>query len=271
MKRLFVALSPALLVLLLVAAAVGAGAASSSRAPILSPHRTSRGETDSLNWAGYAVYKTGGSSMKFKDVRGSWVQPAGTCAKKSSTLAAFYVGIDGYTIADPSSKTVEQIGTEVDCSHGTAVHYAWYEMYPNPPVYLDTGDYPVAPGDTITAEVTYSSGSSFTLTLDSDHTGGSWPFTVTLDAPVSTVRTTAEWIAEMPATGGHYWPLTNFGSITFSGASVTNDGDHTGNIADTTWNNDQITLVKRGRGSTVACTGALTGGSSFTVTYGGCS
>ena len=90
--------------------------------------------------------------MTFSHVAAHWTQPdvVGSCPKKKLQLAAFFVGIDGY-----NSGTVEQIGTEVDCVNGAPTHYAWYEMYPAPPVILDCT---VDGGDTITAAVTYNSG-----------------------------------------------------------------------------------------------------------------
>src|ERR671922_218395 len=61
----------------------------------------------SSNWAGYAA---SGSNGTFTSASASWTQPAGKCTG-GSTYAAFWVGLDGYT-----SSTVEQVGTEVDCS-----------------------------------------------------------------------------------------------------------------------------------------------------------
>ena len=61
----------------------------------------------SSNWAGYAATGAAGS---FTSVSASWTQPTASCAS-GSQYAAFWVGLDGYT-----SKTVEQIGTEADCT-----------------------------------------------------------------------------------------------------------------------------------------------------------
>jgi Peptidase A4 family len=232
--------------------------------PVLGLQHVSHAASSSLNWAGYAVSN---EPMTFRDVSGSWTQPnVVSCPKKKTTLAAFFVGIDG---GIPSSTSVEQIGTEADCLGGVVTHFAWYEMYPAPPVNLSTTNYPVHPGDVLSAEVSYDSGTDqFTLALDNDCSCGQWPFSITLSAPVDAARTSAEWIAETPATGGHFWPLTNFGSVTFANASVTNDTPHTGDIDDGAWTADQINLVARRPNQTIATTSGLTnGGSSFTVTY----
>ena len=56
-----------------------------------------------------------------------------------SQYAAFWVGLDGY-----AGKTVEQIGTEADCTGPSPGYYAWYEVYPGAGVNFTN---PVSPGD----------------------------------------------------------------------------------------------------------------------------
>ncbi len=51
-------------------------------------------------------------------------RPAASCTSTTS-LAAFWVGIDGY-----SSGSVEQDGTLVECYRDVAYYYTWWEMYP---------------------------------------------------------------------------------------------------------------------------------------------
>ena len=67
------------------------------------------------NWAGYAV-----TGEKFTWVSASWIQPAATCSSKT-TYSSFWVGLDG-----DGSNSVEQTGSEVDCSGGRASYYGWY-------------------------------------------------------------------------------------------------------------------------------------------------
>ena len=91
--------------------------------PIIIHERHGKNAT-STNWSGYAVTGVSGSVT---NVKGSWVVPTVDCSKSPSTsYASFWVGIDGY-----SSNTVEQIGTDSDCSSGTPTYYAWYEFYPH--------------------------------------------------------------------------------------------------------------------------------------------
>lgn len=105
----------------------------------------------SLTWSGYAAFNS-----TFTDVKGSWTQPAATCNGKS-THSSFWLGLDGY-----DSSTVEQIGTEADCSKGKPVYYAWWELFPGAsrPINFFT----VTPGVTYTAEV-QTDGNDVTLTL----------------------------------------------------------------------------------------------------------
>ena len=122
-----------------------------------------RATSYSTNWSGYATYKTG---TTFTDVKGSWVQPSAACPSRKAQYSSFWVGIDGY-----NSGTVEQTGTDADCNgRNNPAYYAWYEMYPNPPVNLSMT---ITPGDTISAEVS-ASGNTFTLTIKDVTTGASF-------------------------------------------------------------------------------------------------
>jgi hypothetical protein len=169
-----------------------------------------KGQTivSSTNWSGYAATET---SSPFTGVSASWVQPAGRCGS-GDQYSAFWVGLDGY-----SSSTVEQTGSEVDCDGPFAEYYAWYEMYPAYPVYFND---PVKPGDHFTGTVTYqASTGDFDITL-ADSTEG-WTATAAQTLPGAT-RSSAEIIAEAPSSGtsGGVLPLTNFGTVNFSDATV---------------------------------------------------
>jgi Peptidase A4 family len=161
----------------------------------------------SSNWSGYAATST---ATQFTSVSSSWVQPDGNCSS-GDQYAAFWVGLDGY-----SSSTVEQTGSEVDCVGRTPRYYGWYEMYPGA-----SSDYsnPVSGGDRFTASVTYLGRNQFKLIL-SDTTKG-WTRTQT-QTLATAARSSAEVIAEAPcctARGGTL-PLTNFGTVNFTGASA---------------------------------------------------
>ena len=120
------------------------------------------------------------------------------------------MGLDGY-----SSSSVEQTGSEVDCSGRTPRYYSWYEMYPAYPVNFSNT---VRPGDHFTGSVTYTGGSKFTLKL-SDTTEG-WSHTVTKRLS-GAARSSAEVIVEAPCCiAGGYAPLADFGQVGFSGSTA---------------------------------------------------
>ena len=84
-----------------------------------------------------------GSNGTFTSVSSNWTEPVGHCGGAGGRYAAFWTGLDGYT-----SPTVEQIGTEVDCSGYFPRYYAWYEIYPGAAVNFTN---PVSPGDQFSA------------------------------------------------------------------------------------------------------------------------
>jgi len=199
----------------------------------------------SLNWSGYA-----NTGTTFKVVQGSWTQPAVTCGAGETSYAAFWVGIDGDT-----TNTVEQTGTDSDCSNGTPTYYAWYEMYPKFPVNLS---YPVAPGDALSASVSTNGSGNFTLTI-SDSTQH-WSFTTNQRLKKARLGS-AEWIAEAPSGAGGVLPLADFGTVTFTnctanGLSISNNP-----------NPDPITMVTNNNQVKAAPSSLNSSGTSFSVTW----
>ena len=211
-------------------------------APRIVLHDAGRNST-STNWSGYATTGT-----TYTDVKGSWTQPAGSCTS-STTYSSFWVGIDG-----DGTNTVEQTGSDVDCSGGTPVYYAWYEMYPAFPVnYSDT----VQAGDSFSAEVSASS-HTFTLTI-TDHTQG-WSHTVSKSSRKAK-KGSAEWIAEAPSSSGGVLPLTNFGTVSFSSCTAN------GVSISSNPNPDEIVMVTSGGTVKAQPSGLGSGGTSFSVTW----
>lgn len=191
----------ALVGVLAIAAALSATAGGGTPSIKHGPnHRITR--STSTNWSGYAV--TGG---RYTSVSASWRQPAATCS--GTAYSSFWVGLDGDT-----SNTVEQTGTDADCSGSTPRYYAWYEMYPKYPVNYSN---PVSPGDTLTASVTTNGSGSFTLTISDTSKG--WTRTTTARLK-SAKLASAEVIAEAPSSSGGVLPLANFGTVSFSGAKA---------------------------------------------------
>jgi len=186
---------------LVIAAAISAtagGATSTVRHGRM--HRITN--STSTNWSGYAV-----TGSRFTSVSASWTQPTAKCS--GTAYSSFWVGLDGDT-----SNTVEQTGTDADCSGSTPQYYAWYEMYPKFPVNLRGT---VRPGDHLSASVTTDGSGRFTLTI-TDSTQG---WTNTTNARLKSAKlASAEVIAEAPSSSGGVLPLANFGSVGFSAATA---------------------------------------------------
>lgn len=219
------------------------GPASHGTRPLIA-HGGPVNAASSTNWSGYAA-----TGRTYTKVSASWVEPTGTCSG-SAKYSSFWVGLDGF-----SSSSVEQTGSEVDCSGRTARYYSWYEMYPAFPVNFSNT---VRPGDHFTGSVTFNGGSSYTLVL-ADTTQG-WSHTV--NASLSgAANSSAEVIAEAPcctASGG-ILPLAHFSPVTFTNATA--NGSSIGNFSPT-----EIIMVNSS-GTAKDAISALSGGTSFTATW----
>jgi hypothetical protein len=252
-------LAPLLAVLLGAAVAPSAALAQQQQQPSVSS-----------NWAGYAAV-----NAKFSHIVGYWTAPTAACtAGSAATYSAFWVGIGGYST---NSNALEQIGTEADCTRsGTPVYSAWYELVPASPVTLKLQ---IAPGDQVKAAVTVN-GHKVSLQMRDMTTGATYGRKLSMSQPDIT---SAEWIAEAPSlcdssNSCSPLPLTDFGTVSFTGASATTAKGHTGTISDKAWVNQEIELqgdtsgrhrgynnVYSGSGATPT---ALTpDGSSFAVNY----
>jgi hypothetical protein len=195
-------------------------------------------QVESTNWSGYADTGSG-----FSKVTASWTEPTGVSSGRTTSLAAFWVGIDGY-----SSDTVEQDGTLIESYEGTLYYYDWWEIYPENDVQVVAN---VSPGDQITSTVTRS-GDSYTLSVtDSTHTADSFSTTQTYSGAADS---SAEWIAEAPSGSSGVYPLTDFGTWTDSSSAVT-EGSTSGVISSFT--DDEITMVNGSTGAVEAQPGAL--------------
>ena len=190
------------IVLAAVAAAVsGAATGTAAAAPHFGAHSFSGG-----NWGGYVSFGS------FTTATASWTEPSVSC-NSTNDLFAPWVGIDG-----DGSSTVEQTGVATDCSSGSPVYQAWYEMYPAAPVYYNNT---VAAGDSITATVTRTGTNTYQLVLK-DNTRG-WTQTVTKS--LSSRHYSAEAIIESPTdsypniSGGVKFTGVKFNGTNLAGTS----------------------------------------------------
>jgi hypothetical protein len=207
-------------------------------------HRWANSSSTSTNWSGYDITGSGATH-----VIGTWTQPSVTCSAGENSWSSPWVGLDGDT-----SNTVEQTGTDSDCSGGKPTFYAWYEMYPKGTVQITS--LRVQPGDSFTGEVTYSSG-TFTLSLTNNTTGQHFSTAI---ASKRASLASAEWIMEGPSKG----TLSNFGQVSFSGASATINGQ-TGSLSSFA-NPNAITMVTSS-GASRAVPSSISGQSSFSVAW----
>lgn len=208
----------------------------------------------STNWSGYTDT---GAANAFTAVSGSWVEPTATCGSGTS-LAAFWVGIDGISSADP---TVQQDGTIIECQSGHASYFDWWETYPGNAVQIEKS---VSPGDKITAKVTHSGSYAMSVT-DATHTADS--FSVSEPCGASTCENeSAEWIAEAPCCqGSSVYPLTNFGTWKVKKAQTTYLGTSGSITVDP--NIDEITMIDSSS-AVKAAPGPLNAtGAKFKVTW----
>lgn len=226
-----------------VAALTGGGLPAGSAT--FGPRLASATPEVSSNWSGYAAVAPSGGPVVFRDVTGTWVQPRATCTAGRSDGVAFWVGLGGYS---ESSQALEQLGTAAECdgSGRAARHYVWWEIVPAAVVQVPMKLYP---GDTVTAAVVVE-GQKVTMSLKNVTRRARFSKTFTVAQPLDV--TSAEWIAEAPASCGsrghcRVIPLTNFGSVAFTKAAAIGN-DHPGTISDPTWSAVPIQLVTSSSG-----------------------
>jgi Peptidase A4 family len=226
--------------------------------------------TVSSNWAGYAVHRHG---LTFSRVSAAWREPKARCSGSGPTYSAMWVGLGGYSV---TSRALEQIGTELDCTAGGTIRSsAWYELVPKPsrPIGLK-----VRPGDSVTASVVVV-GHRAALKLTDETTHRTFEKTV---HPSVVDASSAEWILEAPsdcvsATQCQTLPLANFGSARFTLARTEATTGQAGTIVDRSWNTTKIRLRPGGhefinyrpgdRAGAASPSPLSAGGSAFSVTY----
>jgi hypothetical protein len=209
--------------------------------PFVAVHGGVRHATSS-NWSGYAAH-----AGTFTSVSASWVEPTGHCSGSGHQYSSFWVGLDGY-----NSNTVEQTGSEVDCSGGSPRYYSWYEMFPKFPVNFSN---PVSPGDHFTASVTSNGSGSFTLTL-SDTTKG---WTHTERKSLASARlSSAEVIIEAPSSGTGVLPLADFGTVSVTSVKV--NGSSIGGFS-------PAKIIMASGGTQKDSVSALSSGQNFSATW----
>lgn len=153
-----------------------------------------------------------------------------------------WVGLGGFAY---SSRALEQIGTEFDCTRsGRSASDVWFELIPAPAQILHLK---VRPGDNVAAGVVLNGHQVTVGFLNyTRHTR----FVRTEYARVIDAGA-AEWILEAPsvcgARGCRSLPLANFGTTRFSRAKAQTTDGHAGTISDRLWRTTKIRLRPSGR------------------------
>jgi len=153
---------------------------------------------------------------------------------------AFWVGLDG-----DGNSTVEQIGVQANCTSqsAAATYTLWYEMAPAG--MIPERSFTIKPGDSIAISVYYDQSNNvydFNYSNSTEADG----FTAEGVVCVATcLNKTAEVIAEDPSGGVGSVDLADFGSVTFSGTTVTSLDGTKGDLctgptsSDKLWTSDE--------------------------------
>lgn len=203
----------------------------------------------SSNWSG-GVLTSPPAGQTFTTVTGTFKipTPSGTGA------ASAWVGIDG----DTAQNSILQSGVDFTVSGGRVSYQAWFEWFPN--FAIDFNNFPISSGQTITVTVHSTSTTTGTVVMTNVSTGKS--ITQAVSAPSSSAALAgqnAEWIVEDFEEGGSLVTLTNFGSVTFTGASASTSSQSLGVTG--------ATLIDMQQNSKTLTSVTVNSASSLTVTH----
>ena len=238
-------------------AQAGAYAGAAQHRGVLPSTRTSQQFT-SRNWDGYITYAAD-QGTDFNVVKSTWVQPAVTCPAPNA-WAVFWVGLDGWWNA-----TVEQGGSSAQCKNGVPHYALWWEMYPTNAIQLANT---ISAGDTITASVTYLPGTQVFVIKVKDVTSGvGFTRRETCASGLTCDRSSADVIAEdVGHFSGGYFPLADYGTMTFTPSSITDISGNKGSFTKSTWLNAAVT--EQQSGTTYATVSPLrNSGKTFDATW----
>jgi hypothetical protein len=167
-----------------------------------------RAAAKSLNWAGYIKPGTG-----FTSAAATWKVP--TLKTTYPGYSSTWVGVDG---ASASDQYLIQTGIEADVVAGKASYYAWWELITPtvqaPEVRFTTIS--VKPGDSVTAKVSKTTKTTWTMTFTNNTTKKTASHTATFAG----AGRSAEWIQEDTSVNGFISTAPDWQAVTFTGATV---------------------------------------------------
>jgi hypothetical protein len=160
------------------------------------------------NWAGYV--SSGGT---YTTISGSWKVPSVIAGSEAIASDATWIGIGGDTTDD-----LIQVGTQNVAENGQVTSGTFYEQLPDTSQSISSVN--VSAGDTVTASIKEVADGEWSITIQDVTNGESYTNTVAYNSSESS----AEWIEEAPSDGDGIVPLDEFGSVTFTGGSTTENG-----------------------------------------------
>lgn len=205
----------------------------------------------SSNWSGYLA-----SAGQFTGVSGSWTVPHATGNGVSTSADATWVGIGGVTSSD-----LIQTGTDDTVTRsGQVSTIAFYELLPDSETPIP--GMTVSEGDNMSADISNLGAAAWKISISDVTRGENFSINVTYNSTLST----AEWVEEDPSfSSGGLVPFDNFGFVSFSGATATENGA----VTSLTGAGAQAIIMENNRGQAVATPSAINGsGEGFSVSGG---
>jgi hypothetical protein len=164
---------------------------------------------ESQNWSGYAA-----TEGNYTSVRATWAVPEIGLASPAGIDAA-WVGIGGVR-----SRDLIQAGSQrTVLANGSSQDEAWLELLPAAP---ETVPFRVGPGNTIRVSIDQQGPETWLIAFANVTSGQTYQVT----KHYASSLTSAEWVEEAPSAGRRrVLPLDNFGTVSFSQASVVRDSE----------------------------------------------
>ncbi len=163
----------------------------------------------SQNWSGYAVTGSG-----YTGITGTWTVPQPRVAGAPG-VGATWVGIGGVTSHD-----LIQAGTQdVSLGAGQFQFQTWIEMLPAASQQVSLA---VVPGDSITVSIDEQGAGTGMWQVSMKNNTSNQSFQTSVQ--YTSTESSAEWVEEAPAGSRGILPLDNFGSVSFTDASATQNG-----------------------------------------------
>jgi hypothetical protein len=168
-------------------------------------------DNTSRNWSGYSA-----SHASYTAVSGTWTVPQ-VAVSGAAGVGATWVGIGGV-----DSRDLIQAGTQdTGSGDGDSQYQAWIEMLPADSQQVALA---VEPGDSVTVSISETSRGS-----------GAWHIAITnnmtaamyqTDVKYRSSESSVEWIEEAPSGQNGVLPLDDFGTVSFTGATATQNGEN---------------------------------------------